>query len=192
MQETIKEIGDRVRELREHSQFTAEEMAEAIKVPIETYRCYEEGKLDIPASKMVEIGQKLVVDMGLLLTGEEPRMRIFTVTRSDEGTEVERRKDYRYQSLAENFIHKKAEPFIVTIKPRQDKTSVQRPPGHEFSIYSHPGQEFEYVLEGTLKIHIHDHEIVLNVGDSIFFDSTYRHSMEALNDKPVKILAVVM
>jgi len=192
MQETIKEIGDRVRELREHSQFTAEEMAAAIKVPIETYRCYEEGKLDIPASKMVEIGQKLDVDMGLLLTGEEPRMRIFTVTRSGEGTEVERRKDYMYQSLAENFIHKKAEPFIVTIGPRQDKTSVFKQPGHESSVYSHPGQEFEYVLEGTLKIRIHDHEIILNVGDSIFFDSTYRHSMEALNDKPVKILAVVM
>jgi quercetin dioxygenase-like cupin family protein len=48
------------------------------------------------------------------------------------------------------------------------------------------------VLEGTLKILIHDHEIILNAGDSIFFDSSYKHVMEALNDKPVKLLAVVM
>jgi transcriptional regulator with XRE-family HTH domain len=197
MQETIKEIGERVRELREHSQITAEEMASSIQVPIETYRCYEEGKLDIPASKMVEIGQRLDVDMGLLLTGEEPRMRIFTVTRNGEGTEVERRKDFRYQSLAEKFIHKKAEPFIVTIRPLQGKVTDSKPaatgvPRHEYSVYSHPGQEFEYVLEGTLKIRIHDQDIVLNPGDSIFFDSSYRHSMEALNDRPVKILAVVM
>ena len=48
------------------------------------------------------------------------------------------------------------------------------------------------MLEGTLKIHIHDHEIILDTGDSIFFDSSYKHAMEALNDKPVKLLAVVM
>jgi hypothetical protein len=33
---------------------------------------------------------------------------------------------------------------------------------------------------------------VLNEGDSIFFDSSYQHVMEALNDKPVKLLALVM
>ena len=48
------------------------------------------------------------------------------------------------------------------------------------------------MLEGSLKIVIHDNEVVLNEGDSIFFDSSYKHVMEALNDKPVKLLAVVM
>ena len=48
------------------------------------------------------------------------------------------------------------------------------------------------MLEGSLKITIHDNDVVLNVGDSIFFDSSYDHFMEALNDKPVKLLAVVM
>jgi uncharacterized cupin superfamily protein len=111
-------------------------------------------------------------------------MNIFTVTRAGEGVEMERRKQYKYQSLARKFAHKKSEPFIVTIDPRMATGK-----SHE---YSHPGQEFEYVLEGTLKIHIHDHEIILNAGDSIFFDSSYKHVMEALNDKPAKLLAVVM
>jgi len=43
-----------------------------------------------------------------------------------------------------------------------------------------------------LKITINENEVILNEGDSIFFDSTYDHVMEALNDRPVKILAVVM
>jgi quercetin dioxygenase-like cupin family protein len=182
MSEKLEEVGSRLREMRELSKVTVEDMANYLKMPVERYSCYEDGRLDIPASSLIEIARKLDVDMGLLLTGEEPKMNIFTVTRADEGIEMERRKQYKYQSLARKFVHKKAEPFIVTVDPRKGTP-------HE---YSHPGQEFEYVLEGTLKIHIHDHEIILNAGDSIFFDSSYKHVMEALNDKPAKLLAVVM
>ncbi|MGB3943941.1 MAG: cupin domain-containing protein [Methanothrix sp.] len=182
MAETIEEIASRVRELRELERVTAEEMAEYLKVPLETYKCYEEGKTDIPASKLFEIGQRLDVDMNLLLTGEEARMRIFTVTRKGEGVDVERRRQYRYQNLAGRFRSKRAEFFTVTIEPKKEKSAA----------YSHPGQEFDYVLEGSLKFSIHDHEIVLNEGDSILFDSSYRHSMEARNDRPAKMLVVVI
>ncbi len=68
----------------------------------------------------------------------------------------------RQRALAGKFIHKKAEPFIVTVEPRKEKPSV----------YSHPGQEFNYVLSGTLKMHIYENDIVLYQGDSIFFDSS--------------------
>lgn len=182
MKEKIEVIASRVRELRDLSQVTAEDMAEYLNVPVETYRCYEEGTLDIPASILLGIAQKFDVDMGLLLTGEESRMRIFTVTRKEKGAEVERRKQYKYQNLAEKFVHKKAEPFVVTVEPREGKPSS----------YSHPGQEFDYVLEGSLKFYIHDNEIVLDEGDSIFFDSSYGHAMEALNNEPAKMLVLVM
>lgn len=182
MAETIEEIASRVRELRELSKVTAEEMAEHLKVPLETYNCYEDGRTDIPASKLFEIGQRLDVDMNLLLTGEEARMRIFTVTRKGEGIEVERRRQYRYQNLAGKFLSKKAEFFTVTIDPRKERPAS----------YSHPGQEFDYVLEGSLKFSIHDHDIILNEGDSILFDSSYMHAMEAQNDRPAKMLVVVI
>ncbi len=186
MKETLEEIGARLRELRELSKVTVGEMADYLKMPADRYSCYEEGKLDIPASVLIEVARRLDVDLGVILTGQEPKMNIFTITRNGEGIEVERRKQYRYQSLAGKFMHKKAEPFIVTVEPRKDM-----PPAKQ-SIYSHTGQEFDYVLEGTLKIHIRDQEVVLNEGDSIFFDSSYGHEMEALNDRSVKLLAVVM
>jgi len=46
-------------------------MADYLKMPVEKYNCYEGGKLDIPASSLIEIARKLDVDMGLLLTGRE-------------------------------------------------------------------------------------------------------------------------
>jgi transcriptional regulator with XRE-family HTH domain len=184
MQEKIKEIAARVRELRELSDFTVKEMAEYMQVSDEIYEKYESGSEDIPASILFEIAHKLRVDMATLLTGEEPRMNIFTVTRDEKGVSVERRKQYRYQNLAENFIHKKAEFFIVSVEPK--------PYGTKPETNSHPGQEFNYVLEGSLKVYIHNNEITLNKGDSIYFDSTYEHAMEALEGEPAKFLAAIM
>jgi transcriptional regulator with XRE-family HTH domain len=184
MKEKMKEIAQRVSELRELSEVDSEEMAVYLNLPIETYLGYEEGKNDIPASVLYEVAQKLNVDMGLLLTGEETRMHIFTVTRKGKGVRVERRKQYKYENLAEKFIHKKAEPFIVTVKPKIPKGKP--------STNSHPGQEFNYVIDGSLKLYIHDNEIVLEKGDTIFFDSSYEHAMEALNGKKAKFLAIIL
>ncbi len=184
MQEKIIEIASRLSELRELSDIGLEAMAEKLGISVDTYKQYDSGESDIPASMLFEISQILNVDMGLLLTGEEPRMHIFAVNRKGKGTEVERRADYNYQNLASNFIHKKAEPFIVSVDPR----SEVNPP----SMNSHPGQEFDYVISGTLKVWIHDNEIVLEEGDSIYFDSNFTHAMEAVGDNPAKFLAMVL
>ena len=57
---------------------------------------------------------------------------------------------------------------------------------------THPGQEFNYVLEGTLMIVVDGHEITLNEGDSIYFDSGYKHAMKALNNQQARFLAVIV
>ncbi len=73
MQEKIKEIASRVRELRELSEISVEKMAEYLQVSKEIYEKYENGTEDIPASILFEIAHRLQVDMATLLTGgEEP------------------------------------------------------------------------------------------------------------------------
>lgn len=184
MQEKIREIAARIRDLREVSQISAADMAKHLSVPLGVYQGYEAGTEDIPASLLCEVASHLQVDLGVLLTGEAPRMHVFTVTRSGKGVEVERRRQYRYQSLAANLVHKRAEPFLVTVEPR--------PAGTPLEANSHPGQEFDFVIEGSLRVAIHDNEIVLNAGDSIFFDSNYPHGMQALGGQPCRFLAIVL
>ena len=96
---------------------------------------------------------------------------------------MERREDYKYQSLAHNFINKRVEPFLVTVEPKQSD---------KINYNYHSGQEFNYVIEGTLKVLINGYEIVLNEGDSLFFDSGEKHGMKALNNKTAKFLAVII
>lgn len=183
MNEYNQNIGKRIKELRELSDIEIEEIVDELSVDKDLYVKYENGEVDIPASFLYELANIFKVDMSLLLTGEETRMRIFDVTRSGEGVSVERRKEYKYENLCKKFMHKKAEMFIVTVDPKEDPVP---------SLNSHPGQEFNYVLEGSLKIYIHENEIILNEGDCIFFDSTHRHAMIALNDEKAKFLAVIM
>ena len=183
MNEYNKDIGNRIKELRELSDISVQDIAQELNVDAKAYTQYETGEVDIPASFIYEIANKFQVDLSLLLTGEESRMSIFDVTRANKGVSVERRKEYNHENLCSKFIHKKAETFLVTVDPEKNPIP---------SWNAHPGQEFNYVLEGTVKIYIHNNEIILNEGDSIFFDSTHRHAMVALNDKPAKFLAVLM
>lgn len=73
---------------------------------------------------------------------------------------------------------------MVTVEPGSEITLL------EFN--SHPGQEFNFVIKGTMMTIIDGHEIILNEGDSIYFDSGYKHAMKALNNEPVRFLAIVL
>jgi len=81
MTEQIRQIADRIRDLREIARLSAETCARELGIPIETYRSYESGEADIPASFLYQIAHKFNAEMSSLLTGEEPRLRVFCVAR---------------------------------------------------------------------------------------------------------------
>ena len=183
-QDINQEIASRVRELRELRELTAASMAEALGVSEERYSVMESGTEDLSASTLNEIARILNVDLALLLTGKESRMNTFTVTRAGKGISVQRRSAYQYQALAANFSGKKGEPFLVTC-PVSD-------PDAPVAQNSHPGQEMDYILEGSLKVVICGNEVILNPGDSIFFDSNYPHGMAAVGNEPARFIAIIM
>ena len=183
MTTTSKEIGLRIRALREDSNVTAEHLANHLNLTIRQYIEYENGSSEIPASMINEIAKKLNVDTGLILTGERPRMARFSVTRKGQGSGVSRRADYGYKNLVANFQNVKFQPFIVTIPVTDAKAPIP--------ANSHSGQEFNYVLEGKIKIKIDNNEIELDTGDSIIFDAACSHGMKSLNGKEAKLLVII-
>ncbi|HEX2948823.1 MAG TPA: XRE family transcriptional regulator [Armatimonadota bacterium] len=184
MLEQVKLIAARIRELREIANMSPETLAAQLNIPLATYLQYENGESDIPVGVLYEMSTIFQVELSALLTGEYPRLRIYSVVRKGKGISVERRKEYQHESLGFNFVHKKAEPFLVTVQPETEETPIAQ--------NSHPGQEFNYVLQGTLKVVIGNHEVVLNEGDSLFFDSGYEHGMIALNNEPAQFLAIIL
>lgn len=183
MPEKIRNIAMRIRDLREIAGISPETLAHELGVSREDYQRFESGEVDIPVGFLYKVAHRFSVELTDLLTGESPRLHVYTLVRCGMGAGVERRKAYKYQNLAANFIHKTAEPFLVTVDPDQADAAV--------SFNSHPGQEFNYVLEGRLKIIIDDHELILNPGDSLYFDSGHPHAMQALDNRTARFLAII-
>jgi transcriptional regulator with XRE-family HTH domain len=184
MNEQIRQIADRIRGLRDIAQLSAETCAQDLGISAATYRMYESGEADIPASFLYQVAGKFHVELSSLLTGEEPRLRLYSVTRAGRGVKVSRRKDYGYQSLAFNFVDKHMEPFLITVEPR--------PEGEPVPLNAHPGQEFNYLLDGTLMVVVEGHEVLLSPGDSIFFDARHGHGMKSVGGTPARFLAVIL
>jgi len=184
MTEQIQQIAERIKEIREISGISAETLAGQLGIPIDTYLKYESGDTDIPVGIIFEISELFNIELSVMLGGDNPKLRIYGVVRNGKGLKLERRKQYKYESLAYNFIHKKAEPFMVTIDPSTDNALL------EFN--SHPGQEFNFVIKGAMMTIIDGHEIILNEGDSIYFNSGYNHAMKALHNEQVRFLAIVL
>ena len=182
MSEIKKEIASRVRELRECCDISTDSLAENIGVSAEDYLQMESGEIDFPASSLYEIALFLKADLTEILTGRPAHVNVFSVTRSGAGVVVQRRDQYDYENLASNFLNKKCEPFIVTV-PVTDTPAEQN---------THLGQEFIYMLAGEMIVKILDNEITLNVGDSIYLDSTKPHSMRSLGGSPARFLDVIM
>lgn len=184
MNEQIRLIADRIRGLRDIARLSPETCAHDLGIPADTYRSYESGEADIPASFLYQVAGKFGVELSALLTGEEPRLRVYSVTRAGRGVKVDRRRDYGYQSLAFNFVDKGMEPFLITVEPR--------PASEKVPLNAHPGQEFTYVLEGNVLVVIDDHEILLSPGDSIYFDARHGHGMRAVGGAAARFLAVIL
>ena len=74
------------------------------------------------------------------------------------------------------------EPFVIDIRPDE---------AQDFKLSAHEGEEFIYVLEGTIEIAYGKNVYELNQGDSIFYDSIVKHHVHGAPGKAAKILAVV-
>jgi len=184
MSEQIKLIATRIKDLREISEITVPALAAELQISEDTYLSYESGNTDIPVSFLYQIATRFSVELAAILTGDAPKLHTYQVVRKGMGASVERREHYKYHNLANNFIGKRAEPFIVTVS-----TEAEISPVH---FNSHKGQEFNYIIEGTIKIIINGHELILEEGDSVYFDSSASHGMKALNGKQAKFLAIIL
>ncbi|MDR3251335.1 MAG: cupin domain-containing protein [Tannerella sp.] len=184
MNEEIKQIAERLKGLRDVLEISVGEVAEVCKISPDEYLKIESGTVDISVSILHRISQAYEVELTTLMFGDEPKMSSYFVTRKSKGISVERTKAYKYQSLAAGFSKRKADPFMVTVHPKPDSESVY--------LNTHTGQEYNYVICGRMLLQINGKEIILEEGDSIYFNSELPHGMKALDGKEVKFLAIIL
>lgn len=178
--ETISEITARIRELREVCDYTQEQLAEELGLTAEQYAGYEQNG-DFPISVIYEIANKFKVDFNELVTGEPSRIDTYQVVRRGHGKSISRFPGYRFKDLAFRYADKVMQPLLVTLEPSDEPAK----------LVSHSGQEFNLVLKGSIAVVFEDQEIILNEGDSIYFNPTYKHGQRCYGDTKARFLTMI-
>ena len=180
MEEELSQIPGRIKEFREILEISAIDMAKDIGLDYETYVKYESGELDIPISVLYKLANRLGTDTTVIMTGEDPKMDTASVCRKGKGVRIERYPGYEFSSLAYNFKGRTMEPLLVFLDPEKK----------EAAPVTHSGQEFNYVVEGEVKVTVGPRAHILSEGDSIYFDARLAHAQSAVNG-PAQFVTII-
>ena len=176
-----KIIGENIRNWRLKKGLTLEATAEAASLTKSTLSKIENGKISPPISTVLRIGQALSVSLADFFS--EPKSAPnFVLTRKGKGVPIVRdgsQFGYAYEALALDMPGKKAEPFMMTIKP-SDKSAT----------FKHGGDEFMFILSGKMEFTVGDETVVLHAGDALYFNPQFPHSARALGKAAVRYLAI--
>ena len=182
----LSEVASRIKEMREIMGWSKTKMAMKTEVSEELYSAYEQGKTDLPFSFIHKCALAFDIQMTELLEGHTAKLTSYTVTRKGEGQETAKEDGIEIRNLAPNFREKMSEPYMVRYEYSPE---LQNRPIHQTT---HSGQEFDLVLEGTLKVQIGEHVEILHEGDSIYYNSSTPHGMIAVDGKDCLFCAVVL
>ena len=186
--DTSKIVGEKIKSLRESQSISMEELAQRSGLAIEQIERIE-NNIDLPSlAPLIKIARVLGVRLGTFLDDQDENGPV--VCRKDESQNsisfsnnaIHSRKHMEYHSLSKSKADRHMEPFIIDVAATDDS---------DFVLSSHEGEEFIFVLKGKVKIIYGKEQHILNVGDSIYYDSIVDHLVSAVDDEPAQIVAVV-
>ena len=182
----LLEVAGRIREMREITGLTKEEMAIKTEVTLDDYIKYESGQLDFPFTFIHKCSLAFGIGITDLLEGQSAHLSSYTVTRKGQGQYTAKEDGIEIQNLAPLFRKKIAEPYWVKYEYNE---ALQNKPIH---LAKHSGQEFDFVMKGKLKVQVGDNIEYLSEGDSIYYNSSTPHGMIAVDGEDCLFVAVVL
>ena len=184
--------GERIVEIRKTYSISREVLSERSGVSADLITRIEEEGYIPELAPLIKIARGLGVRLGTLLDDHEQLGPVISraekaeilsrfKTGVPEGADASTGKHgMSFNALAAEKSSRHMEPFIVTIQSdaKQEKSA-------------HEGEEFIYVLEGTLSLEYGSNKETLNKGDSVYYDSIVPHRVFSADSNPVRILAVI-
>jgi transcriptional regulator with XRE-family HTH domain len=179
-------VGERLTMLRKERNLTPSELSArsgVLEAEIETI----EASLFSPSiAPLVKLSRALGVRLGTFLDDEGDEGPV--ISRAGEASEVMRatgqaspqKGALSFFSLAQGKASRSMEPFVIDVRPGQGAQPLPS---------THEGEEFLYVLEGSIEVRYGSETIRLGAGDSVYYDSIVPHLV--FSEAPARILAVV-
>ena len=172
MPTSVPTLGELLRDLRTREGWTLKQMSVKSGIPVSTLSKVEHDRLTLTYDKLFLLSQRLGMRMSDLFAEPSESGPTVTARRSvsdmDHAIRVET-PNYDYYYLCTELRRKRMIPVITKIRA---KTS------EEFGeLVHHPGEEFVYVLRGTVLVTTEFYDpVTLTEGQSIYIDSNMGHA----------------
>ncbi len=180
-----KYVGERIQKLREAQGLSRERVSQLAGIPVESIEDYEQGRAVPSIGVVIKISRVLGSKVEGMLHGGATISESITICRAGEslsGDQGSTDQSYGYASLTRpgTGSHIMA-PFLLSFDP---KTPAGPPINHD-------GQEFVYILEGTIELFYDDRTHTLNQGDSAYIDASKPHTFHGVGESIARMIAVV-
>jgi transcriptional regulator with XRE-family HTH domain len=171
-------FGAMVRQLREARQWTAEELAQRTGQTPDFILQVESDQMSPPVAFIMRMAQAMEVDPGTFLSREEQ------VAIRDRRAQAyhQRTQNYSYSPLTPGAENSHLRAFMITIEPHL---------AHKPVAYKHEGEEFIFVMNGTLELTLGPKVHELRSGESIHFNSDVPHKLKNLSSDITRCLVVL-
>jgi len=176
-----EDIGRKVKDLRLSKEMTLKELSEATGLSTGFLSQLERGLTSIAADALAKIAQALGTDLLYFFTGQVKNRKYILRSYEKEVFQVVNSRFINYH-LTNSLPGKTLLPRLVELLPINSEENI--------SQYSHEGEEFVYVLEGTLTLFINNQQFELFPGDSAHYSSADIHNWANYTNKMVKLIVV--
>ena len=176
-------LGKRIKELRIKKGMTLKQLSERTGFTQGYLSKVETSKKAPPVSTLILIAKHLGTSLSEMFGNVEGKSSIILVKKNERQfvTHSASAFGYLYQTVAPQFHEKRMEPLILTVP----KNTRRR------AFFQHEGQEFIFVLEGTLKFFHGNQEFIVEEGDCLYFDASVPHTGVRHGKEEVKCLIVI-
>lgn len=180
--------GDVIKDLRESQQLSLEDLAQRCQLEVEFISHIEQGRLFPSLAPLMKIARALGVRLGTFLDGGEGTGPV--LVRQGQASDVmrftgsgaQKTGTLDFYSLASAKSDRNMEPFLIDVCASDNTEPV---------LSSHEGEEFLFILEGSIQVTLGRETHLLHQGDSIYYDSIVPHEVRAADGGAARILAVV-
>jgi transcriptional regulator with XRE-family HTH domain len=174
-------LGDELRVLRLQRGLTLAQVAEATNISKSFLSLVESGRSDITIGRLMRLVAFYGVSVTDLIPGARNAQSI-AVFRAGEGRSVASPSEGIRDFLLAPDTRRSMLPLLAIFDAG----------GHNVEPAQHDGEEFLYVIDGSLEVQIQGAEpIVLGEGDNMYFDANLPHAYRNAADRPARVLFVV-
>ncbi len=162
-------LGKRIKFLRTQQELTLGELSKRADIAKSTISKIENSQMSPTYDLLQKLSNGFAIDLTELISNNITPSFLGrrTITRKSEG-EFLKGDNFTHEFLASEITNKFLLPFVSHIR------------AHSIDDYDdwhrHKGEDFMYILQGSCTVYMESYKpVILNIGDSIYFDSLIGH-----------------